>query len=111
LRNIDKLTQVQAQVREVAAMMSENIDKVMERVEQLDALVEKSQTLKQNQLKFEESAQLLKKRMRFQCRKVRAALCLSGACSKLAALQLFLCIQVPPIAAINLLAASCPSQI
>lgn len=58
--NADKLTQVSADVNEVKNIMVDNIEKVIDRGEKIDLLVDKTQNLTQRSVQFKTSATKLK---------------------------------------------------
>ena len=58
--NADKLTQVSADVDEVRSIMVDNIEKVIDRGEKIDLLVDKTQNLSQRTVQFKTSATRLK---------------------------------------------------
>eukprot|EP01039_Chlorochromonas_danica_P005968 gene5968-6572_t len=65
----DNITRVQAQIDEVKDVMLENIDRVLERGERIELLVDKTAKLNEQAVKFEKSSRTLKRTMYW--RKVR----------------------------------------
>lgn len=59
----DKVSQINAQISEVKNVMIENIDKVLERGEKIELLVDKSDMLDQHAFKFKKHARDLKRAM------------------------------------------------
>lgn len=62
----DNIARVQAQIDEVKDVMIENIDRVLERGERIELLVDKTDKLSQNARKFEKSTNSLKRTMWFR---------------------------------------------
>ncbi|KXN69340.1 synaptobrevin-domain-containing protein [Conidiobolus coronatus NRRL 28638] len=60
---VSKTQHIQQQVDEVVGIMQENIDKVMERQEGLEALNDKADNLNQNAMQFKRGANQVRKRM------------------------------------------------
>ncbi|KAI8826543.1 synaptobrevin, partial [Fimicolochytrium jonesii] len=58
-----KTGQVQNQVNEVVGIMQDNINKVMQRGEQLDTLQNKTDDLQQSSLQFQRGASRVRKQM------------------------------------------------
>jgi vesicle-associated membrane protein 7 len=67
--NADKIQQVQNQIESVKDIMIENIDRVLERGEKIELLVDKTDRLNQQAFNFEKSSRSLKNAM--LCRKIR----------------------------------------
>eukprot|EP01117_Protostelium_nocturnum_P006487 TRINITY_DN2338_c0_g1_i4.p1 TRINITY_DN2338_c0_g1~~TRINITY_DN2338_c0_g1_i4.p1 ORF type:complete len:222 (-),score=58.71 TRINITY_DN2338_c0_g1_i4:137-802(-) len=59
----DKLNKLKAEVDEVKNVMVDNIDKVLARGERIELLVDKTENLNQNALKFKKSSTALKRAM------------------------------------------------
>lgn len=74
LRDIDKISKVQAQVADVTGIMQENIKLVMERGDRVDQLEERTQALNEQAGRFEKSSTTLKKTMRCRSWKLTAAI-------------------------------------
>jgi vesicle-associated membrane protein 7 len=65
----DNISRVQAQIETVKEVMVENIDRVLERGEKIELLVDKTDRLNQQAFKFERSSRTLKQEM--LCKKYR----------------------------------------
>jgi len=61
--NADKLNQVKGEVEEVKGVMVSNIEKVLERGEKIELLVDKTETLSNNAFKFKRQSTALKRSM------------------------------------------------
>mmetsp|Transcript_2915 Transcript_2915/g.3338 ORF Transcript_2915/g.3338 Transcript_2915/m.3338 type:complete len:235 (-) Transcript_2915:95-799(-) len=61
--NADKLTRVRNQIDDVKGVMVENIEKVLQRGEKIELLVDKTDRMQQAAFKFEKSAKKLKREM------------------------------------------------
>lgn len=72
LGSVDKLSSVKAELDEVKGVMVENIERVMERGERLELLVDKSEQLNQASYKFERSSRSLKNALFWQRMKLYA---------------------------------------
>jgi len=59
----DRVGQMRAQVDEVRGVMSQNIERVMERGEKLDDLVDKTGALEENAVKFRQTTKKVKRKM------------------------------------------------
>jgi len=59
----DRVGQLRGQVDEVRGVMSQNIERVMERGERLDDLVDKTGNLEQNAVKFRQTSRKVKRKM------------------------------------------------
>eukprot|EP00591_Stephanopyxis_turris_P007794 CAMPEP_0195522298 /NCGR_PEP_ID=MMETSP0794_2-20130614/20311_1 /TAXON_ID=515487 /ORGANISM="Stephanopyxis turris, Strain CCMP 815" /LENGTH=158 /DNA_ID=CAMNT_0040652019 /DNA_START=346 /DNA_END=822 /DNA_ORIENTATION=+ len=59
--NVDKIDQVQNQLEEVKGVMVQNIEKVLERGEKIELLVDKTDRLNQQAFKFENSSRTLRR--------------------------------------------------
>lgn len=66
--------QVQEQVNEVVGIMQDNIDKVMQRGEQLDSLQNKTDDLQNNSLQFKRGANKVRKMMWWKDMKMKLIL-------------------------------------
>jgi len=62
-QNNDKVSNLRSQVDDVRGVMSQNIERVMERGEKLDDLVEKTNDLEQNAVQFRQTSRKVKKKM------------------------------------------------
>lgn len=69
----DKLDVVTKKVEQTKEVMLENIDKILERGEKIDLLVEKSEELNESAFTFQRSAKELKKTM--LCKRIKTAIC------------------------------------
>ncbi|TPX72712.1 hypothetical protein SpCBS45565_g00241 [Spizellomyces sp. 'palustris'] len=69
-----KTTQVQNQVNEVVGIMQDNIDKVMQRGEQLDTLQNKTDDLQNSSLQFKRGANRVRKQMWWKDMKMKLIL-------------------------------------
>lgn len=67
--NADSIMKVQNQIESVKDIMIENIDRVLERGEKIELLVDKTDRLNQQAFNFEKSSRSLKNAM--ICRKIR----------------------------------------
>lgn len=63
MKGDDKVTRIQDQISEVRNVMIENIDRVLERGEKIELLVDKSEILDQHSFKFRTQARTLKRAM------------------------------------------------
>jgi len=61
--NSDKITKLKSDVDEVKTVMVQNIEKVLERGERIELLVDKTETLSTSALKFKKSSTALKRSM------------------------------------------------
>ena len=61
--NVDGLSQVKNQIEDVKGVMVENIEKVLERGEKIELLVDKTDRLNQQAFKFESSSRDLRRAM------------------------------------------------
>jgi len=61
--NADKITKVKGEIDEVKTVMVQNIEKVLERGERIELLVDRTETLTQNAFKFKKSSTVLKNSM------------------------------------------------
>ncbi|KAL8172292.1 hypothetical protein V2J09_024096 [Rumex salicifolius] len=68
---INKLAKVKAQVSEVKGVMMENIEKVLDRGEKIELLVDKTDNLKSQAQDFRKQGTKLKKKMWFQNMKIK----------------------------------------
>lgn len=59
----DRVGQLRGQVDDVRGVMSQNIERVMERGERLDDLVDKTGNLEQNAVKFRQTSRKVKRKM------------------------------------------------
>ncbi|KAI5063861.1 hypothetical protein GOP47_0020531 [Adiantum capillus-veneris] len=58
-RNVDALNRVKGEMNEVRAVMVENIDKVLDRGERIDLLVDKTSTMQDNSFRFRKQSRRL----------------------------------------------------
>lgn len=63
ITTVDNISNVQAQLDEVKDVMIENIDRVLERGEKIELLVERTDQLNQQSFRFEKSSRMLKRTM------------------------------------------------
>ena len=75
--NADNIGRVQQQLNDVKGVMVENIEKVLERGEKIELLVDKTERLQNQAMKFERQSKRLKDEMRW--RNIRCKLII-GAC-------------------------------
>uniref|UniRef100_A0ACD5W5M8 Uncharacterized protein n=2 Tax=Avena sativa TaxID=4498 RepID=A0ACD5W5M8_AVESA len=68
---LSRLTKVQAQVSEVKGIMRENIDKVINRGEQIDGLVTRTEQLNEQARDFRQEGTRIRRKMWFQNMKVK----------------------------------------
>jgi len=61
--NADKINRIKGEVDEVKSVMVQNIEKVLERGERIELLVDKTENLSQNAFKFKKSSTQLKRAM------------------------------------------------
>ncbi|KND00639.1 uncharacterized protein SPPG_03765 [Spizellomyces punctatus DAOM BR117] len=69
-----KTAQVQDQVNEVVGIMQDNINKVMQRGEQLDTLQDKTEDLQNSSLQFKRGANRVRKQMWWKDMKMKLIL-------------------------------------
>lgn len=73
---MEELEDAQQQVDQVRVIMSENINKVLERDSKLSDLQDKSESLEQNAYRFQKNSTQLRRNMWWQDKKQLALLCL-----------------------------------
>lgn len=61
--NLDRVSRVQGEIEEVRQVMVANIDKVLERGEKIELLVDKAENLNQQAFKFRKQSSALKSAM------------------------------------------------
>ena len=65
-RNIDKINKVQNEVEQVKLVMGENIEKILQRGEKVEVLLDKSNELSNESMIFRNSSKKLKRKMCFK---------------------------------------------
>ena len=76
--NVDSLSAVKNQIEDVKGVMVENIEKVLERGEKIELLVDKTDRLNQQAFKFESSSRNLRRAMWWKNVRWAAFLTLAG---------------------------------
>mmetsp|Transcript_20750 Transcript_20750/g.49309 ORF Transcript_20750/g.49309 Transcript_20750/m.49309 type:complete len:219 (-) Transcript_20750:765-1421(-) len=74
--NADKLNRVKGEIEDVKAVMVENIEKVLERGERIELLVDKTENLNQQAFKFKKQSSQLKRAMWWKNAKLMGVLAL-----------------------------------